>query len=173
VSKGTQGEAVTCGSCSPMKRVSAGSTGHGRAGLRSASGPRSPPSSFANTSICTARSPRRMGQIEWSSQSTLLEAVRQRIKKRRGGCRSNLRSSVASDHAFCAGQIDAWRVRGCFATRRLALRRTSARCHFGCRIIGSRMGDLQRRRTMSWWQCAIYTRKSTEHNLDLTSLLSG
>jgi hypothetical protein len=108
-----------------------------------------------------------------SSQSTLLEAVRQRIKKRRGGCRSNLRSSVASDHAFCAGQIDAWRVRGCFATRRLALRRTSARCHFGCQIIGSRMGDLQRRRTMSWWQCAIYTRKSTEHNLDLTSLLSG
>jgi hypothetical protein len=42
-----------------MKRVSAGSTGRGRAGLRSASGPRSPPSSFANTFICTARSLRR------------------------------------------------------------------------------------------------------------------
>src|SRR5947209_1800926 len=39
-----------------MKRVSAGSTGHVHAGYRSASGPRSPPSSFANTSICMARS---------------------------------------------------------------------------------------------------------------------
>src|SRR5476651_402780 len=57
------GEAVACGSCSPMKRVSAGSTGRGRAGPRSASGPRSPPSSFANTSICTARSLRRMGLV--------------------------------------------------------------------------------------------------------------
>src|ERR1700737_4800657 len=55
-----RGEAVTCGSCSPMKRVSAASTGHGHAGHRSASGPRSPPSSFANTSICTARSLRRI-----------------------------------------------------------------------------------------------------------------
>src|ERR1700724_1095489 len=44
-----------------MKRVSAASTGHGHAGHRSVSGPRSPPSSFANTSICTARSLRRMG----------------------------------------------------------------------------------------------------------------
>src|ERR1700737_236267 len=52
-----------CGSCSPMKRVSAASTGHGHAGHRSASGPRSPPSSFANTSICTARSLRRMGLV--------------------------------------------------------------------------------------------------------------
>src|ERR1700730_1860596 len=41
-----------------------------------------------------------------ADQSALCEAVRQRIKKRRGGCRSNLRSSLASDHAFCAGQID-------------------------------------------------------------------
>jgi transposase len=57
------GEAAACGSCSPMKRVSAGSTGHGRAGPRSASGPKSPPSSFANTSICTARSLRRMGLV--------------------------------------------------------------------------------------------------------------
>ena len=54
---------VTCGSCSPMKRVSAASTGHGHAGHRLASGPRSPPSSFANTSICTARSLRRMGLV--------------------------------------------------------------------------------------------------------------
>ena len=48
-----KGEAAACGSCSPMKgRVSAGSTGHGRAGPRSASAPpESPPSSFANTSI--------------------------------------------------------------------------------------------------------------------------
>jgi hypothetical protein len=37
-----------------MKRGSAGSTGHGRAEPRLASGPKSPPSSFANTSICTA-----------------------------------------------------------------------------------------------------------------------
>ncbi len=51
----------TSKSTTPMKRVSAGSTGHGRAGPRSASDPRSPPSSFANTSICTARSLRRMG----------------------------------------------------------------------------------------------------------------
>jgi len=107
----------------------------------------------------------RRGQSDPADQSTLRETVRQRIKKRRGGCRSNLRSSVASDHAFCAGQIDrttgpavasscsrpcrlysyrpykpyagtAWRVRGCFAARRLALRRTSAR------IIGSRAGAL-------------------------------
>ena len=57
------GEVVACGSCSPMKRVSAGSTGHGRAGLRSALGPKSSPSSFANTSICTARSLRGMGLV--------------------------------------------------------------------------------------------------------------
>jgi transposase len=53
------GEAAVCGLCSRMKRVSAGSTGHGPAGLLSVSDPRSPPSSFANTSICTARSPQK------------------------------------------------------------------------------------------------------------------
>src|SRR5580704_7972964 len=41
-----------------------------------------------------------------ADQSALCEAVRQRIEKRRGGCRSNLRSSLASDDAFRAGQID-------------------------------------------------------------------
>ena len=50
------GEAVTCGSCSQTKRVSAGSTGLGRAGHPLASDLRSPPNSFANTSICTALS---------------------------------------------------------------------------------------------------------------------
>src|SRR4029077_18297813 len=58
----SQAGAVTCGSCLPMKRVSAGSTGHGHAGHRSASGPRSPPSSFVNTSICMARSLRKMAR---------------------------------------------------------------------------------------------------------------
>ena len=53
------GAVVACGSCSPMKRGSAGSTARGRAGLRLAPGPRSPPSSFANTSTYTERPARR------------------------------------------------------------------------------------------------------------------
>ena len=43
-------------SCSPMKRASAASTGHGRAGPPLARGPGSRRGSFAHTSICTARS---------------------------------------------------------------------------------------------------------------------
>jgi hypothetical protein len=48
----------------------------------------------------------RRGPSDPADQSTLREAVRQRIKKRRGGCRRNLRSSYAPDDAFRAGQID-------------------------------------------------------------------
>src|SRR5215510_10266886 len=50
------GAAVACGSCLPTRRASVGSTSRGRAGLPSASGRRSPPSSFVNTSISMAQS---------------------------------------------------------------------------------------------------------------------
>src|SRR5258708_28732271 len=56
-----QGAGVGCASCSPMKRVSAASTGHGRAGRHAASGRKWPASSFANTSICMVPSRRRTG----------------------------------------------------------------------------------------------------------------
>ena len=44
---------VPCGSCSPTRRGSAGSTARGHAGRRPRSDPRSLPNSFASTSICT------------------------------------------------------------------------------------------------------------------------
>ena len=53
------GAGVACGSCSPTRRASAGSTSRGRAGLPSVSGRRSPPSSFVNTSIFMAQSAQR------------------------------------------------------------------------------------------------------------------
>jgi transposase len=50
------GAAAACGSCLPTRRASVESTSRGRAGLPSASGRRSPPSSFVNTSISMAQS---------------------------------------------------------------------------------------------------------------------
>ena len=43
----------------------------------------------------------RRGPSDPADQSTVREAVRQRIKKRRGGCRRNLRSSYCSDSFIC------------------------------------------------------------------------